>query len=171
VKIIVKEHTSSMAIEMLKGTAAGVRYTVHVSGDRDGVSTRHHAIFKVGETTVMFASGAPPVISEGDRIVVAGRMRGGGRVLLCDAYKNTSVGVRGDSGLWLNFAGMLFAFFFGAVSLGWWLLEPFIPWLPRLDETLSWFVAACGAFFTFWGFYCLYKWRRIRSAVRLVRQG
>ena len=156
-------------MEVLKGTAAGVRYTVHVSGDKDGVSTRHHAIFKLGATTVMFNSGAPPVIGEGDRLIVAGRMKG--RVLLAEAYRNDSAAVRGDSGLWINFAGMLFCFVFGAVGLGWLLLEPFIPWLPRLDETLSWFVAACGAFFTFWGFYCLYKWLRIRGAVRLVMSG
>lgn len=160
---------SLLIMEVLRGTAAGVRYTVHVTGDKEGVSTRHHTIFKLGATTVMFSSGAPAVISEGDKLVVAGRMKG--RVLLAEAYRNNSASVRGDSGLWLNFAGMLFAFFFGAVSLGWWLLEPFIPWLPRLDETLSWFVAACGAFFTFWGLYCLYKWLRIRGAVRLVLQG
>jgi hypothetical protein len=65
-----------MTMEVKKGTAASVRYTVHVSGNKDGVSTRHHAIFKVGETTVLFDSGAPPVISEGDKLVVAGRMRG-----------------------------------------------------------------------------------------------
>ncbi len=158
-----------MAIEVLKGTAAGVRYTVHVSGDKDGVSTRHHAIFKLGATTVMFSSGAPAVISEGDRLVVAGQRKGS--VLLAEAYRNNSASVRGDSGLWVNFAGMLFCFLFGAAGLGWWLLEPFVPWLPRLDETLAWFVSACGAFFTFWGCYCLYKWLRIRGAVRLVMGG
>lgn len=154
-------------MEVLKGFAVGVRYTVHVTGDKDGVSTRHHAIFKVGVITVLFDSGAPPVISEGDKLVVAGRMRGK-NVMLASAYKNTSVGVRGDSGLWLNFAGMLLFFIFGAVGLGWLLLEPVLLWLPRLDETLSWFVAACATFFISWGCYCLYKWLRIREAVRLV---
>ena len=98
-------------MEVLKGMAAGVRYTVHVSGDRDGVSTKHQAIFKVGETTVTFASGTLPVISEGDRLVVAGRMRG--RVLLAEAYRNDTAGVRGDTGLWLNFAGMVFGLLVG----------------------------------------------------------
>lgn len=156
-----------MKMEVLKGTAASVRYTVHVSGDKDGVSTRHHAIFKLGATTVMFSSGAPAVIGEGDKLIVAGRMKG--RVLLAEAYRNNSASVRGDSGLWVNFAGMIFCFVFGAMGIGWWRLEPFIPWLPRLDETLSWFVEACGAFFTFWGCYCLYKWLRIRGAVRLLK--
>jgi hypothetical protein len=154
-------------MEVLKGTAAGVRYTVHVTGDKDGVSTRHHAIFKVGETTVMFDSGAPPVISEGDKLVVAGHMRGK-NVMLASAYKNTSVGIRGDSGLWLNFASMLLFFIFGAAGLGWLLLEPVLPWLPRLDGIFSWFLAVCAAFCISWGCCCLYKWLRIREAVRLV---
>jgi hypothetical protein len=102
-------------MEVLKGTAAGVRYTVHVSGDKDGVSTRHHAIFKMGATTVMFHAGSPPVISEGDHLVVAGRMKG--RVLLADAYLNQTSGVRGDSGLWLSFAAMLFCLPLGVVGL------------------------------------------------------
>lgn len=156
-------------MEVLRGTAAGVRYTVHVSGDKDGVSTRHHAIFKLGATTVMFSSGAPAVISEGDKLVVAGQMKGG--VLLAEAYRNNSASVRGDSGLWANFAGMLLCFVFGAAGFGWLLLEPFVPWLPRLDEMLFWFVAISGAFLTLWGCYCLYKWLRIRAAVRLVMGG
>jgi hypothetical protein len=159
-----------MKMEVLKGTAAGVRYTVHVSGDKDGVSTRHHAIFKLGATTVMFSSGAPAVIGEGDRLVVAGRMKGKS-VMLADAYRNNSASVRGDSGMWSNFVAMLICFSFGAAGLGWLLLEPFVPWLPRLDEMLFWFVAIGGAFLTLWGCYCLYKWLRIRVAVRLVMGG
>jgi hypothetical protein len=156
-------------MEVIKGTAVSVRYTVHVTGNKDGVSTRHHAIFKVGGMTVLFSSSAPAVINEGDKLVIAGRMKG--RVLLAEAYRNHTASVRGDSGLWLNFVGMLFAFFFGAVGLGWLLLEPVLLWLPRLDETMSWFVAAFSALFIIWGCYCLYKWLRIREAVRLVMGG
>lgn len=156
-------------MEVLKGMATGVRYTVHVSGNKDGVSTRHHAIFKLGATTVMFSSAAPPVIGEGDQLVVAGRMRG--RVLLAEAFRNDTASIRGDSGLWTNFVGMLCAIPLGAAVLGWWLFEPIVPWLPRLDEPVSWMVAAVGVFFTFMGCYCLYKWLRIRGAVRLVREG
>lgn len=158
--------SSVLSMEVIKGTAAGVRYTVHVTGNRDGVSTRHHAIFKLGQTTVVFDAGAPPVISEGDRLVVAGRMRG--RVLQADAYLNSSASVRGDSGLWLNFAGMLLFFVFAAAGLGWLVFEPLVPWLPRLDEMLFWYLAVCGTFFALCGCYNLYKWLRIRRAIRLV---
>ena len=153
-------------MEVLRGTVTGVRYTVHVTGNRDGVSTRHHAIFKLGQTTVVFDSGAPPVISEGDKLVVAGRMKG--RVLQADAYLNSSAAVRGDSGLWLYFAGMLLLFTFGAAAFGWLLLEPYVLWLPRLDEVLFWYLAAGGTVLTLAGCYNLYKWLRIRRAVRLV---
>jgi hypothetical protein len=158
-----------MSIDVVKGTAAGVRYTVHVSGDRDGVSTRHHAIFKLGETTVMFDAGAPPVIGEGDRLVVAGRMRG--RVLLCDAYLNQTAGIRGDTGMWLSFAAMLFFLLFGASGLSWPLLGRFFPDIPAFDKTLGWYLAAFGAFFAAMGLYNLYKWRRIRGAVKLLKGG
>jgi hypothetical protein len=50
-------------LEVLRGTATGLRNTVDVSGTRDSVTTRHHALFKIGGTTVMFASGSPPLIN------------------------------------------------------------------------------------------------------------
>jgi hypothetical protein len=156
-------------MEVLKGMAAGVRYTVHVSGDRDSVSTRHHALFKMGMTTVMFDSGAPPVISEGDRLVVAGRIKG--RVLLADAYLNQTAGIRGDSGKWMSFASMLFFFLLGAAGLSCPFLGRLFPGYAIFDTILAWYLAAFGAFLVTIGFYNLYKWQRIRGAVRLVGGG
>lgn len=156
------------AMEVIKGTAAGVRNTVHVSGDKNGISTRHHTIFKVGATTVIFTSGAPAIISDGDQLTVAGK-RKGSRVLLCDAYLNRSLGVRGDAGLWTNFIGMIFGCLLAAVGLGWGLLGPFFPALPNLDTELKWFVTAGGAILCGLALYCLYRWVRIREAVKLVR--
>jgi hypothetical protein len=154
-------------MEVIKGTATSVRYTVNVTGNKDGISTRHHAIFKVGATTVMFDSASPAVIGEGDRLIVAGLMRG--RVLLAKAYRNDTAGVCGDSGMWANFIGMVVSFLAGGIGLGWALLEPLVPELPRLDESLWWLISLGGAVFTVLGFYCLYKWLRIRSAVGLVK--
>lgn len=156
-------------MEVLKGTATSVRYTVHVSGDKDGVSTRHHAIFKLGATTVMFDAGAPPVISEGDRLMVAGRMKG--RVLVCDAYLNQTAGIRGDSGRWLSFAAMLFCLPLGAAGLSWPLLGRLFPAVPLFDETLGWGLAVSGALFAAVGVYNIYKWLRIRGAVKLLKGG
>jgi len=155
-----------MNTEVLKGTATGVRESIHVRGDSSSVSTSHRTIFKIGATTVIFVSNGMPIIGEGDRLTVAGTMKG--RVLLADAYINNTAGVRGNSGMRENFVGMVSLFLAGAVGLGWALLEPLIPELPRLDG-LWWLVSLAGAFFTALGFYCLYKWMRIRSAVVLVR--
>lgn len=69
----------------------------------------------------------------------------------------------------VNFAGMVCFFLVGGIGLGWALLEPLVPELPRLDKSLWWLVSLSGAVFTVLGFYCLYKWLRIRSAVGLVK--
>jgi len=87
-----------MAAEVVKGTASAVRYTIDVSGGRDSVSTKHHTFFKVSETTVMFTSGSPPIIGNGDQLLVAGRWRG--KVLVAEAYVNRTAMIRGNSGLW-----------------------------------------------------------------------
>ena len=159
-----------MIMEVLKGTAAGVRYTVHVSGDKEGVSTRHHAHFKLGQMTVIFTSGSPPIISEGDQLVVAGRLKG--RVLLADAYVNRTALVRGDAGLWNYLLGTLLCFVMGAAGLGRAVLWPLIFGGAEVDDKWLWvMLVAGGAVFTAFGFYSLYKWLRIRSAVKLVRGG
>jgi hypothetical protein len=153
-------------MEVIKGTAAGVRYTVHVSGDKEGVSTRHHAIFKLGQTTVIFDSGSPPVISEGDRLVVAGRVRG--RVLLADAFLNQTAWVRGDSGRWYYLAATLFNLLLGTVGLALGLFWPLMvggdmDWWPRG------MMVAAGAVFWAFGSVSLYRWLRIRRAVKLLK--
>lgn len=157
-----------MATELIKGTASAVRHTIHVSGDRDGVSTKHHTIFKIGDTTVMFTSGSPPIIGDGDRLVVAGRLRG--RVLICDAYLNRTALIRGDSGLWHNFAAAAFCIAVGAVVVGesWfgWFFPPLRPGdLPNLV-----FLGVGLCFFVI-GLFLLYRWARIRRAVKLVKGG
>lgn len=157
-----------METELLKGTAVGVRYTVHVSGDRDGVSTRHHTLFKIGATTVIYASDSPPVIGEGDRLVVAGRMKG--KVLTAEAYLNQTAGVRGNSGLRTNLAGAIFGLLMCATALVLILLG-LLPDDPDTRVILRVIVGVFSLFFGCFGFYCLYRWLRIRDAVRVVRGG
>ncbi len=157
-----------MAREVIRGRAAGVRYTVHVSGDRDGVSTRHHTLFKIGATTVVYVSDSPPVIGEGDRLVVAGRLKGA--VLQADAYLNETVRVRGNSGLRTNLAGAIFGLLMCVTTLVFILLRL----LPDDPETKVFWMALAGVFGIFcgcFGFFCLYSWLRIRDAVSLVMGG
>jgi hypothetical protein len=157
-----------MAGEVIRGTAAGVRYTVHVSGDRDGVSTRHHTLFKIGGMTVVFASDSPPVIGEGDRLVVAGRMKSQG-VMVAEAYLNQTARVRGNSGLRGNLAGTVFGLVMCVAALVL-ILSGLLPDDPETKVILMVVVALFGLFCGGFGLYCLYRWRRIRDAVMLVRE-
>lgn len=157
-----------MAGEVIRGRAAGVRYTVHVSGDRDGVSTRHHTLFKIGATTVVYASDSPPIIGEGDRLVVAGKLKGA--VLQADAYLNETARVTGNSGLRPNLAGAIFGLLMCVTALVLILLRL----LPDDLETkviLRVIVGVFGLFCGSFGFYCLYRWLRIRDAVKMVKGG
>lgn len=158
-------------MEILRGTATAVRYTVHVSGggDNSGVSTSHHIIFKIDDKTVMFTSGFPAVISDGDRLVVAGQLKG--RVLVAEAYVNQTAGVRGDSGVWANFAAMLIFLVPGMVAVVAVLFSPLIPWLADLDQLMIWLVISAGVLFCGLGFFFMYKWRRIRAAIEMLEQG
>ncbi len=149
-----------MAIEVVKGVASAVRFTIDVRGNRDGVSTKHHTIFKVGDTTVMFTSGSPPIIGDGDQLIVAGRKRG--KMLVAEAYVNRTAMIRGNSGLWQNLIGAALALPMGAIGISIALLG-----LDVLQQRL--FVLAVGLFFTVMGLVLLYRWATIRRAVKLVR--
>lgn len=159
-----------MATEVVKGTATAVRYTIDVSGGGDNsVSTRHHTIFKIGETTVMFTSGSPPIISDGDQLVVAGRRRG--KVLLCEAVLNRTAMIRADSGLWYNLLSAAFFLPVGVAALAWVLLEPALTFLPRLELIPRLMILGIGLAAFIPGLLLLYRGVFIRRAVKLVKGG
>jgi hypothetical protein len=157
-----------MTMEVLSGKATSVRYTINVSGGENNtsVSTWHHTIFKIDGTTVMFTSAVPAVISEGDRLVVAGRLKG--RLLKAEAYVNQTAQVRGDAGMWASFAAMIFCLLLGMVALGIVLLGSLVPWLPSLDQLGIILIMMFGGILCGIGLYSLYRWMRIRDAVKLV---
>lgn len=158
-----------MNTEVIKGTATGIRESIHVSGDKSGVSTRHHTLFKVGTTTVIFVSGGPPIIGEGDRLVVAGR-RKGRQTLIADAYVNQTAGVMGNAGLWGSLVGMLFALIMGATFVLYALLG-FAPGGDGVELFWRLFLGGFGAISCCAGLYSMYRWLRIRDAVRVLREG
>jgi hypothetical protein len=158
-----------MELEVVRGTANGLRTAVEVSGNRDGVSTLHHALFKIGGVTVMFASSSPPPISEGDRLVVAGRMKG--RLLQADAYLNVTVGVRGDAGMLYSLVYAilsLLVFVAAVVGIILYRLPPDDAWIQIVMRVM---IGAVGLLGLGYGLYSLRRWRRIREAVKLVTGG
>lgn len=158
-----------MATEVVKGATSAVRSTIDVRGDRDGVSTRHHTIFKVGDTTVMFTSGSPPVINDGDQLVVAGHRRG--KVLVAEAYVNRTLMLRGNSGLWQSLIGAVIGLPLGAAGIGLALLGRVITSLPRWDLPLTLMVLAAGLTFFVTGVLLFYRWMLIRRAVKMLKGG
>lgn len=159
-----------MVMEVLRGTATAVRYTIDVRGgeNNSGVSTTHHTIFKIDGTTVMFISGSPAVIGEGDRLVVAGSMKG--RLLVAQAYMNQTAQVKGDAGMWSYFAAMVFCFLLSGAGLIVGLLGPFILGAPILEGGLHLIAVATSVVFCCFGLYCLHRWLYIRDAVNLIKQ-
>jgi hypothetical protein len=108
-----------------------------------------------------------PRASEGDQLVVAGRLRG--RLLLAEAYLNRTVLVRGDAGRWTNLAGATFCFLLGAAGLGWALLWPLVMDASEVEVWGQVLCAGLGLLFCGLGSYCLWRWLHIRAAVRLVK--
>jgi hypothetical protein len=158
-----------MPTEVVKGAAKAVRYTIDVRGDRDGVSTRHHTLFKIGDMTVTFTSGSPPVIGDGDQISVAGQRRG--RTLVALAYVNRTALIRGDSGMWQSLIGAVVALPFGAAAAAWGLLGTAILFMPELEPVTRIMVLGGGLFFFCTGLYLLYRWAVIRRAVKMLKRG
>jgi hypothetical protein len=158
-----------MNTEVIKGTATGIRESIHVSGDKSGVSTRHHTFFKIGTTTVIFVSGGPPIIGEGDRLAVAGR-RKGRQTLVADAYVNQTAGVIGNAGMWGNLVAMLITLVMGPAFILYALLG-FGPGGDGVELFWRIFVGAFGLFSCGAGFYSMYRWLRVRDAVRVLREG
>jgi len=144
-------------MQLLTGQASSIRSTVTVSGGgRDSaVSTKHVVLLKVNGRQAMIESDTPPMIEDGEIVVLAGVEQSGAFQAL--AYMNKSTGVSGDAGLSgsqistaIGLAGGVFALvafsdsFFGVFSK-----------LLAL------------AFFGF-GAYHIYEASRISSAVSMV---
>lgn len=92
-------------------------------------------------------------------------------MLLADAYLNQTALVRGDSGMCANLVGMIFCLLLGAVGVGLGMLWPLISGGTDVDGWVRLMAVVGGALIWAGGFYCLYRWLRIRSAVKLVRDG
>lgn len=158
-------------MEVRRGKVSSTRHTLSVSGGYSdtNVLTRHHAIFSLDDgTTVMFSSGGPAVVRDGDEVKVAGRQKG--RVMKALAYRNETAGVKGDAGKWASLGIGAFALLFGIMALVLGLFEP----PSMINQPLSFgeklIAIVLGASFCSLALYYFYRWLSISSAVKLLEK-
>lgn len=147
-------------MEVMKGTAEKVRNTTSVSGGGNNghISTTHISLFKLDGLQVSIRSNEPPVIDDGDAVVVAGDLDKG--LLKAYAYKNLTTGVYGNEGLNIMLLfGIIFPivgiYFFNEVSDS--RVAP-----PYLFQGIS-------LVFVFVGVYFLYRSKKVFSALKIIK--
>jgi len=59
----------------------------------------------------------------------------------------------------------------GAAAVAWALLEPVVPFLPRLVPAFRLMFLGLGLAFFVPGLFMLYRWVLIRTAVKLLKSG
>ncbi|MBE7211969.1 MAG: hypothetical protein INR65_13195 [Gluconacetobacter diazotrophicus] len=103
-------------MEIAQGTASHCQNTSRVSGGGNNgtVSTTYISLFRLEQRQVQFSSSSPLSVSDGDRVVVAGRLWR--EVLNADAVRNVTTGVTKHSGIVSRVFFALFVLLFGAVA-------------------------------------------------------
>lgn len=158
-------------MEVRRGTVSKSSHTLSVSGSGGGdntvISTKHHTNFSLDDgTTVMFSSGGPAVIRDGDQVIVAGQQRGG--LMRAEAYWNLTAHVRGDSGQWARLFSATLGLLFGLASIVCGIFaSDYVLGFPA-DLTSILIALALGLFFGGLGVYNTYKWLRIWAAVKAL---
>lgn len=159
-------------MDVRRGTVTKFRSSITVSGgeNNSGVSTKHHTSFVLDGFTVIFVSAAPPVINDGDQLIVAGTQEG--QVLKAYAYHNLSMHVVGNEGTWKRFMEglgffLLMCLFFGLSYL-------FLLGRGANRDTTDLIVGlvaiAVGLVCTVATVYYFYHWLKVREAVKLLQE-
>ena len=95
-------------METRRGAASGIRSAVEVGGSNKHVSTTHVFTFQVDSQPVLYRSGTPAIIDNGDEVIVAGALSNG--LLNARAYYNVTRRVSGSSSHGgFTFFGVVFA--------------------------------------------------------------
>jgi hypothetical protein len=147
-------------MERLKGIATKVRHTVDVSGggNRQGysVTTTHICLLQIGAMAIEVRCSEPIVISEGDRVAVAGFRSGA--MLQGLAYANESNGASGNEGMLGKLAAGTACVLAGGSALFGLVATP-QGWLPTL---------ASSGFLCF-GLYLVFRGFNIWKATQALR--
>ncbi|WP_333653447.1 hypothetical protein [Dissulfurispira sp.] len=143
-------------METIRGVASKVRNTIDVSGG-DVTTTTHICIFQLDGRTVKVKSSEPPIINEGDNVIVAGNSSGG--VFYAFAYRNLTSHTEGNEGYFLMFLfGVIFPV--ASVMIFSTFSNPFFGILPKIIASV----------FLLAGLYMLFRGIRVLQAVKLLKE-
>lgn len=165
-------------MELVRGRALQVNETNSVGGggsrDSVAISTTHMVTFSLGSCAVLIAEDEPPVIREGDDMVVAGVKSAAG-VLKPLAYVNVTRGVSSTSGgsfLWLAGGVFMLALAFLHVVLAvLWVVLPLLGADMSTDKDLPYLLGFVlgAAIYAPIGLWLWGRGSRIRKAVKMIR--
>jgi uncharacterized BrkB/YihY/UPF0761 family membrane protein len=118
--------------------------------------------------TIVFVSTAPPLINDGDELIVAGGRQG--QVIKAHAYCNLSMHVVGDEGAWRRLAETLGCLLLSCLFF--WLCFSFL-FVPDKyhttgDTVIGVLAAAAGLAFIVSSFYYFYRWLKVKEAVKML---
>jgi hypothetical protein len=158
-------------MDIRRGTVTKFHSSISVSGgeNNSGVTTRHHTSFTLDGLTVMFVSAAPPVINDGDQLIVAGRQQG--RVIKAYAYRNLSMHVTGSEGAWKSLGEALGCLFLACVSF--WLsffLFPISNPQDTSDIIVGIIAGVAGVVLISASLYYFSRWLKVREAVKRLER-
>lgn len=158
-------------MDVRRGTVTKFRSSITVSGgeNNSGVSTRHHTSFVLDGLTVIFVSAAPPVINDGDQLIVAGTQQG--QVLKAYAYRNLSMHVIGNEGTWRRMRDALGFFLLVCLCFGLSYMFLLSPGANRdtTDLIVGFVAIAVGLACMGATVYYFYRWLKVREAVKLLQ--
>ena len=144
-------------IKTKRGLASEIRSTIDVSGGGQSgifVSTKHIALFKIDNLPIKVISKQPPIIQEGDEVIVSGSVKNG--QFVAEAYYNISTSSKGSRGYISKFIGAAILIVLGAFF---WFYIP---------NDLGIITKIIAAFFASIGFYYLYRGLNILQAIKNI---
>ena len=145
-------------MEIKKGKVTNIRSSVEVSGGNYGifVNTAQVTLFSIDDYPVMMVNKRPPVIQEGNDVIVSGESKNG--QLKAYAYHNLTTSSKGDKGYKRRFIGTLL---FVLIGLYIWFYVP---------HDFGPIVKIVSAIFFSFGIYYFLMGKKILQAVKNVEQ-
>ena len=143
-------------METKKGLVSNLRSSVDVSGGNYGifVNTAQVTLFSIDDMPVMMVNKKPPVIQNGNTVIVSGEIDNG--QLIAYAYQNLSTSSKGNKGYVRRFIAFILLMLLG---LSLWFF---------LAEDLGYGLKIISTIFTAFALYYLYIGNKILNAVKHI---